>query len=392
MSNFINLSCNIENDIYTEYVYNTFDIQNRTVSEEKIKCPDLKPIFENKNINIGVIYGPSGSGKTSILKNSGLGTIIDINNLNINESSKALISNFSWLSPFEAAHTLMSMGLSSVPSWLRPFHLLSNGEQHRAILALIVSKPDNTILLIDEFTSVLDRDVAKTTAHVFQKYIKKYKKQVLLSTCHYDILEWLMPDFIFSPLNNASIEYTPFKKRPDIFLTIERTESSEWDLFKKHHYMDEKVPACCAFFLFKWNDKKIGIVAIIQQLSNQFNNGMRESRLVVLPEFQGLGLGYTISKITAAIYTNAGFRYFTKTIHPALGEKRNLNTLDWRPTSKNGKIRNDSNDDGAYWKLKERKSYCHEYIGEKMDGCNHFINKIAYFRTNGFPKSNLIKI
>ena len=75
------------------------------------------------------IIGPSGSGKTTILKNIG-----NVKKVNF-DAEKPLISNFDWLDPKDATFVLTSMGLSSVPTWLRPFHTLSNGEQYRATLA-----------------------------------------------------------------------------------------------------------------------------------------------------------------------------------------------------------------------------------------------------------------
>ena len=89
------------------------------------------------------------------------------------------------------------MGLGDVPAWLRPFKVLSNGEQFRAGLArLICEAPDKAI--IDEFTSVVDRQIAKIGASAFAKAFRKNKgKQIILLSCHYDIIEWLQPDWVY---------------------------------------------------------------------------------------------------------------------------------------------------------------------------------------------------
>jgi len=51
--------------------------------------------------------------------------------------------------------------------------------------------------VIDEFTSVVDRNVAKAASVALVRYIKKNNiKNVVLSTCHRDILEWLEPDWV----------------------------------------------------------------------------------------------------------------------------------------------------------------------------------------------------
>jgi ABC-type ATPase with predicted acetyltransferase domain len=74
---------------------------------------------------------------------------------------------------------------------------LSNGEQFRAGLArLICDAPDKVV--VDEFTSVVDRQIAKIGASAFAKAWRKNKgKQIVLLSCHYDIIEWLQPDWVY---------------------------------------------------------------------------------------------------------------------------------------------------------------------------------------------------
>jgi len=184
----IELKHKIKNDKYTNFVYDNFDIQNQseTTTEVSFSLGEAK----NFDWNIGVIYGSSGSGKTTILKQMG--------NLSKSEfdNNKSLISNFDFLEPNEAAKLLSSMGLSSVPTWLRPFNLLSNGEQFRADVAYKVAKANNDeVILIDEFTSVIDRDVAKSMSFAIQKYLRKTNKRMVVASCHYDVMEWLTPDW-----------------------------------------------------------------------------------------------------------------------------------------------------------------------------------------------------
>ncbi len=181
----IELKSKIINDKYTDYVYESFDIQNR--EETSVSIPMSLGEAKNFNWNIGVILGGSGSGKTTILKQMG-----DVKKVNF-DTERPLISNFDWLEPKDAALVLTSMGLSSVPTWLRPFHTLSNGEQYRATLAyLVASAKDGEVILVDEYTSVVDRDVAKAMSFALQKYIRRENKRIIVASCHYDILEWLM--------------------------------------------------------------------------------------------------------------------------------------------------------------------------------------------------------
>lgn len=375
----INLTHKIKNDKYTEYVYESFDIQNREETSVSINMN----LGEAKKFdwNIGVILGSSGSGKTTILKKIG-----DIKTIKFDEE-KPLISNFDWLEPSDATLVLTSMGLSSVPTWLRPFHTLSNGEKYRATLAYLVSSAkEGEVILVDEYTSVVDRDVAKAMSFALQKYIRRENKRIILASCHYDILEWLMPDWTCSPQKGGVLERGEWLRqgRPQIELQISRVEYDTWNIFKKHHYLTEDVSKSCKFFLFEWNGKPIAINAVIPQPSGHFKNGVRESRIVVLPDYQGLGIGYKISEFTAAIYKQSGYRYFTKTVHPALGKYRNKIKNIWKGTSKNGKKPEAQNGMGSMkgWNVLVRTSFCHEYIGEKITGYEYLLLPVEDMRKN----------
>jgi ABC-type lipoprotein export system ATPase subunit/GNAT superfamily N-acetyltransferase len=370
----IELTTKILNDKYTEYVYETFDIQNK--EETSVSIPMNLGEAKNFDWNIGVILGGSGSGKTTILKKMG-----DVKKVNF-DAEKPLISNFDWLDAKDATLVLTSMGLSSVPTWLRPFHTLSNGEQYRATLAyLVASAKDGEVILVDEYTSVVDRDVAKAMSFALQKYIRRENKKIIVASCHYDILEWLMPDWTCSPQKGGVLERCDYLRqgRPKICLQISRCESKTYDLFKQHHYMSASINKAYKFILFEWNFKPIAIAVIGMQTGRGVGNAYRDSRIVVLPDYQGLGIGTSISNFIGGICKSINYRYFTKTIHPALGNHRNINMDLWKPTSYNGKIRNDKISDNKWKKLLLRKSYCHEYIGKSIEGYSDLllpINKI----------------
>lgn len=373
----IELKTKILNDKYTEYVYEAFDIQNR--EETSVSIPMNLGEAKNFDWNIGVILGGSGSGKTTILKKMG-----DVKKVNF-DAEKPLISNFDWLEPKDATLVLTSMGLSSVPTWLRPFHTLSNGEQYRATLAyLVASAKDGEVILVDEYTSVVDRDVAKAMSFALQKYIRRENKRIILASCHYDILEWLMPDWTCSPQKGGALERGDWLRqgRPQITLQVSRVEADTWNFFKKHHYLTEEVNKSYMFFLFEWNGKPIAIGVIGRQIGRGVGKAYRDSRIVVLPDFQGMGIGSYISNFLGGISKYNGFRYFTKTIHPALGEWRNNNPEIWKPTAFNGKIRkNTKSEKNKYTSIKLRESYCHEYIGEVISGYEELLLPINEMRS-----------
>jgi ABC-type Mn2+/Zn2+ transport system ATPase subunit len=140
--------------------------------------------------NIGLIVGNSGTGKTSIAKKC-FGEFSSCE-----WTGKPIIENFnSSLKMDEITFALGSVGFNSIPYWLKPFHVLSNGEKSRVELARLALEKD--FVVYDEFTSLVDRDVAKSMSNSVQKLFRKTNKKLVAVTCHHDILEWLQPDWVF---------------------------------------------------------------------------------------------------------------------------------------------------------------------------------------------------
>ena len=88
-----------------------------------------------------------------------------------------------------------SVGFGSVPSWMKPYSVLSNGEKMRVDLARALLERD--FVVFDEFTSVVDRQVAQTASIAVSKAIRRTQKKFIAVTCHSDIIEWIQPDWIF---------------------------------------------------------------------------------------------------------------------------------------------------------------------------------------------------
>lgn len=366
------LKSNVNRDKYTDYIQEHFDLAVSDVAEVRIPN-NLNLSKLGSEWNIGVICGASGSGKSTILHSLGEITEVEFDN------NKPLISNFEPMTPQEASSILCAMGLASVPTWIRPYSSLSNGERYRAEVAKRISFNRGGVILVDEYTSVVDRNVAKSMSNALQKYIRKEKKQIILATCHYDILEWLQPDWIYDLNKGGALEKGDcLRQRPQISLSVYRSTYDTWNIFKKHHYMTEEMNKSASCFVFSWGKQLVAFVGVLPQPSGYFDKAVRGTRTVVLPDFQGLGIGSRITDFIASIYKQAGYRYFTKTVNPKLGEYRN-HSEKWKTTSKNGRIIRPSVSK-LNKKQKLRASYCHEYVGEGLCGYEELIKPIEQMR------------
>ena len=182
-------------DKYCEYIFNNYDIQNRDITTTEVPLPSHEDMEEmnSSHWNIMLICGKSGSGKSTILREIGNVKPIEY------DYNKAVISQFDGYTEEEVCDLLGGVGLSSVPTWLRKPQELSNGERARLDLCkAIYDAGKGQIIYVDEFTSVVNRDVAKSMSHALQRYIRQKDLKIVIASCHFDIIEWLNPNYIFN--------------------------------------------------------------------------------------------------------------------------------------------------------------------------------------------------
>lgn len=189
------LESKIENDNYTQFLYDNYDIQNRekTVTEVPIPSKEDMEAMKDDDWNILLICGKSGSGKSTILREI-YGDVKPIEY----DHSKCVISQFPRLTEEGVCDLLSSMGLASVPTWLRKPQELSNGERARLDIAKAIYDANGGIVLLDEYTSVVNRAAAKSMSHALQRYARQKGLKLIIASCHFDIVEWLQPDYMFN--------------------------------------------------------------------------------------------------------------------------------------------------------------------------------------------------
>lgn len=354
------LVSNVTIDEYTEIANECFDFDFKG---ENVFFPYEIPNRIPKDFGIGLIVGGSGTGKSTLLKNFGIEDDLTWDN------TKAIISHFD--TPQEAVEKFNAVGLSSVPTWTKPYNVLSTGEKFRATMAKKIK--DNAV--IDEFTSVVDRDVAKSCSVAVEKYIRsKQIKNVIFCTCHKDIIEWLNPDWIID--TDLGILYDGRGlRRPNIYLNIYETNYKAWEIFKNHHYLTQDINKASKVYIATWGENIVGFASYLPYPSGTLKSAFRGHRFVVLPEYQGLGIGKVLFEFVAKAVFNKSGRFFVRTTHLKVINYM-MRSKNWRETSTSGKKRykgRENRGDMSNWKLDfDRAARSFEYLS------NDYVDKESY--------------
>lgn len=276
----------------------------------------------NGNINlddnwqIGLIVGKSGTGKTTIAKE--LFPEAYITNF-IYEKESILDDMPKNKSVEEITSAFNAVGFSSPPSWLKPYSALSNGQKMRVDLANAILS-DKEMFVFDEFTSVVDRNVAQIGSFAMQKAVRKTNKKFIAVTCHFDVENWLLPDWVFDTDTMTFRKCEGQKKnRPNIKFEIFRTnDKTIWKMFAKHHYLSHTHNNAAHTYIATINDNIAGFLSILHFPHPKVKNIKKVHRLVILPDYQGIGIGIKLLNEIGKMYLKNGFRYTIATSAPSL--------------------------------------------------------------------------
>lgn len=320
-------------------VMGTYDLQDNVIQEHFVGSIDLP-----QNWQIGLIVGASGTGKTTIAKELFPDAYVE----RFEYTHESLLDDMPETATVsQITKALTSVGLASVPSWLKSYDVLSNGEKMRCDLARAILS-DDKLFVFDEFTSVVDRNVAKIGSFAMQKAIRKTDKQFIAVTCHYDVEDWLLPDWIFDTNSTTFRLNEGLKKnKPDCELKIYETKSKEyyWRIFRKHHYLSHNHNNAAKVFVATINDELCAFASFLPFPHPHKKGFWKVHRLVVLPDFQGLGIGGKLCDFCAEFFKKQGIGVIITTSNPA--EIAQLKkSSSWRTTrigrasSGSGKIQN----------------------------------------------------
>jgi ABC-type lipoprotein export system ATPase subunit len=295
----------LESEVFTNFrcqvAANSLDIDAKKKSKHHLRV-------DNVNIpnewNIGLIYGASGSGKTTtvtkLFGQSVFETILDQEQPIINQLPKEFTYE-------ECATLLNGIGLNSVPCWIRPVKTLSNGQKARAEAVLLMCQ-NRDVVFIDEWTSVVDRTVAKAMSLCLHKYAKRTDKKIVLLSCHYDIIEWLKPDWLID-CNTQKFELPKskdffFTEREQINFTIREIGRDSWKYFSKYHYLSELLPGGKIYLYGLFDgDNQIGFQCFANYTPHKAGTTIiyHSNRTVIHPDYNGLGLGIKLINETSKL-------------------------------------------------------------------------------------------
>lgn len=342
----VTVSCPVHDSFRVQQVAGMFDVPLAEKASEKF-CVDVPGAEEEWQI--GLIVGPSGSGKSTIAREAFGGNVYGGRPW---PGDRAVVDCFEELSVRHVVELFTAVGFGSPPSWVKPYPVLSNGERFRCDLARALatgfsvqgcgmqdagdrdkasklrSLPPasyiaNPLTVFDEFTSVVDRDVAKVCSAAIAKGIRRghLPCRFVAVTCHYDVAAWLEPDWILDMATSELVRTSPGGaggrfRRPPIELEIHRCRLAAWQLFKRHHYLSGSLPAGARCYLTTWEGIPVNFCATVPVIMKK--NHRRFTRIVTLPDYQGIGIGMRSVAAVAELHRAEGLRINVTSSHPAL--------------------------------------------------------------------------
>jgi ABC-type ATPase involved in cell division/GNAT superfamily N-acetyltransferase len=340
-----------------------FDIAPEGVSRVEW---DVDLPLDEQSWSIGLVTGPSGSGKSTIAREL-FGD--DVEGEHEWPRTRAVVEGFpESMSIRDVTRLLSSVGFSSPPAWLRPYHVLSTGERFRSDVARSLAEAEHEgreLLVLDEFTSVVDRQVAKIGSAAIAKTVRRTATKLIAVTCHEDVIEWLQPDWTYMPAT-GTFGWRSVQPRPAIELVVGRCPRELWGVFAPHHYLSRSVPPDSRVYVGFVDDVPVGCYTISPFRHQTVKNAWRATRLVVLPDWQGIGLGFKLASEIAGCARAAGCRFFESNAHPARIAALSRSP-QWKLTRGPGFMSRERTGGSLYSKSAQRMTTSWEYVGPAIE-------------------------
>jgi ABC-type ATPase involved in cell division/GNAT superfamily N-acetyltransferase len=311
----------IETSFRVEQVRGMFDVPEQASIRHEW---DVAIPVEDTEWQIGLIVGPSGSGKTTIGRRLFADALFHTGYQW--PEAQAIVDGFpAHLDGRDITQALSSVGFSSPPHWLKRYGHLSNGQKFRCELARLMLE-DAELVIFDEFTSVVDRDAARVSSAAVAKALRRRGRPRLIAlSCHYDIIDWLDPDWLYNTAD-GSFARRSLRGRPKVDLRIHKASPAAWPLFRGHHYLTARLHRSARCWVATRNGVPVAFTSCMPLVGHR--GVWREHRTVVLPDFQGVGIGNALSEWLGGYLKGWGLRFTSVTSHPAMIRHR-ANNSNW---------------------------------------------------------------
>jgi len=309
----ITVSCPVVRSPRVIQAESLFDVPQ---AAESSRTWDVNLPLDEKPWHVGLLVGPSGSGKSTIART--LWPAQMAAQAAEWDPDRAIVDGFpDRMSIKEITSLLSSVGLGTVPSWLRPHRILSTGEQFRSNLARLLACGGDPAVC-DEFTSTVDRQVGKVCATAVARAVRQRGQKFIAVSCHTDIEPWLAADWVYRA-DAAEFTWRSVQPRPAIQLDIARISPQAWRVFRDHHYLSASLPGG---YMESWGgwvgDTCVAFAYVCKFPHPKVKNIVRCRRLVCLPDWQGLSIGSRLMDWCAARYTRQGYRFRSVAAHPGM--------------------------------------------------------------------------
>ena len=127
---------------------------------------------------------------------------------------------------------------------------------------------------------------------------------------------------------SAQIPWHLIKKRtrPPIVLEIRSYSRGLWKYFRDYHYLNKQLYNQCECYTALYNKKPVAFIAMAKNFGAHYF--YRVSRVVVLPDYQGIGVATAFLNWIGSYYTKVGKKpIYIVTSNPQLVKNRNMH---WR--------------------------------------------------------------
>lgn len=110
-----------------------------------------------------------------------------------------------------------------------------------------------------------------------------------------------------------------------------------WGIFGKHHYLSHELNKACTLYLVYWNDVLVAMASVLPYPCGTLKYAFRMHRLVVLPDYQALGIGTKINEFIAKLYVDQGDKFYIRTTHLRMIRSLRHNPL-WIESVTSGRV------------------------------------------------------